>query len=251
MIILPRSEWEEQGYPVTGNSATPNEWEYNTIHWPGGNVNTNDPVGTLRGMQRSWVNSKGYSLGYNFAVFPDGSAYEIRGFDLRCAANGSQDVNRPGVAILLATPNVNTPPTDAMVQGVRGVISTTRTHVPQNLIINGHCDVRPEPTQCPGEYIYNMIYSGQFEPSGQPVPTPPSGDDDMAALGYYKDDRPDGQWQIWVVDIDAMGDVWTCPVNDLPDGGKWEYVQPIVGDPPTRPFTALAGLMDQQNRPGV
>lgn len=72
----------------------------------------------------------------------------------------------------------------------------------------------------------------------------------MAALGYYRDDRPDGEWQIWVVGLDDDGCVWDCPIDDLPDRGKWDKVQPIVGDPPVRPFGAMVGLMDMQNRPG-
>jgi hypothetical protein len=86
---------------------------------------------------------------------------------------------------------------------------------------------------------------------GGPVPQPPPnpGEDDMAALGYFRDDRPDGEWQIWLVGSDAEGMSWTCPISDLPDGGKWDVVQPIVGDPPIRPFGALVALMDRQNRP--
>lgn len=86
--------------------------------------------------------------------------------------------------------------------------------------------------------------------AGASSPTPPTIGDDMAALAYYRDDRADG-WQIWVVSTDARGNVWTCPITDLPDHGKWDAVQPIVGDPPVRPLGALCGLMDRQNRPGA
>jgi N-acetylmuramoyl-L-alanine amidase len=79
------------------------------------------------------------------------------------------------------------------------------------------------------------------------APNPPEGDD-MAAFAYYRDDRADG-WQIWAVALDAHGQAWTCPISDLPDAGKWDAVQPIVGDPPVRPFAALVALMDRQNRP--
>jgi N-acetylmuramoyl-L-alanine amidase len=85
--------------------------------------------------------------------------------------------------------------------------------------------------------------------AGAAPPPQPQGDDDMAALGYYRDDRADG-WQIWVVALDDDGAAWCCPINDLPDAGSWDVVSPIVGDPPTRPFAALCGLMDRQNRPG-
>jgi hypothetical protein len=163
---------------VTGPVSTPGEWQWNTLHWPGGNVNTADPAAVLRNMQSSWMSSKGYSLGYNFAVFPDGTVYEIRGFDIRCAANGDQSVNRPGVAILLAVPNVDTPPTEAMTVAVSELVGMTRAMVAQTLIVNAHRDVRPEPTQCCGDVIVGMIAAGAFEPAGM-VPAPDEGDDSM------------------------------------------------------------------------
>jgi hypothetical protein len=245
-VIVSRADWQDPNCPVTGPVSTPDEWQWNTLHWPGGNCGSDGPS-VLRSMQASWVSSKGYSLGYNFAVWPDGTAYEIRGFDLRCAANGDQTVNRPGVAILLAVPDVDTAPTEAMTAAVRELVGATRALVGQTLIVNAHRDVRPEPTQCCGDVIVGMIAAGVFEPTSS-TPTPTPEDDDMAALAYYRDDRPDG-WQIWVVAVDGHGQAWTCPIGDLPDGGKWDKVQPIVGDPPVRPFGALVGLMDAQNRP--
>jgi hypothetical protein len=104
-----------------------------------------------------------------------------------------------------------------------------------------------------GSSTWNMdLFRDELNSS---TPTPPIPGDDMAALGYYRDDRPDvdegqGTWQIWLVSGDQVGNVWTCPIPDLPDRGKWELVQPIVGDPPVRPFAALVALMDVQNRPG-
>lgn len=163
-MILPRSTWELTKFPVTGSVALPDQWLYNTIHWPGANVNPNEPIKLLQAMQIAWVNSKGYSLGYNFAVFPDGTGYEIRGFDIRCAANGSQPVNIPGVAILMVVPDVHTDPTPEMIKGVQEIVRMTRILVGRELDIVGHRDVRPEPTQCPGDVIETMIMDGKFEP---------------------------------------------------------------------------------------
>lgn len=78
---------------------------------------------------------------------------------------------------------------------------------------------------------------------------PPTNTKGSTTVAYYKDDRADG-WQIWAVDTDAYGCVWTCPINDLPDGGKWHLVEPIVGEPQVRPFHVLNDLMLAQNRPG-
>lgn len=81
-------------------------------------------------------------------------------------------------------------------------------------------------------------------PPAPPTPIPP----EEQQMAYFRDDRVTG-WQIWVVSTDAVGNVWTCPISDLPDRGKWGLVQPLVGDPPVKPFGALVGLMDAQNRP--
>jgi hypothetical protein len=168
-VIVPRAAWQSTTNPIAGTPAVPHEWRWNTLHYCGVDVNTSDPVRLLRNMQTSWTNQKGYSLGYNFAVFDTGVAYEIRGFDLRCAANGDQTSNRPGVAILLAIPAIDGQPTDAMIEAVRDLVAHTRARVPQSLLINGHREVRPQPTACPGHTIMAMIAAGTFEPTTEPL----------------------------------------------------------------------------------
>jgi hypothetical protein len=121
-------------------------------------------------MQAAYLASRGYSLGYNFAVYPDGSAWEIRGWDIRSAANGGTDVNKKGVAILLAVQSVRDAPTDEMIAGVQDIIFMTRQRVHRSLAINGHCDVRPTPTACPGSEIVDMIARGVFEPGAEAPP---------------------------------------------------------------------------------
>jgi hypothetical protein len=183
-VTHPRSSWQSGAYPVTGPGSQPAKWTMTTLHWPGGTINPNDPGGTLRAWQSAWVNSKGYSLGYNFCVFPDGSQWEVRGFDIACAANGNQSVNVPAIAINLCVPDVNSVPSAAMVEGVVDLIEQTRQRQPAAGTINGHRDVRPEPTSCPGDVIYQWIAAGIFEPAGGPPPTP-GGDDDDMAYGPY------------------------------------------------------------------
>jgi hypothetical protein len=168
-VIIPRTAWQTTTNPIAGTPAVPHEWRYNTLHYCGVDVNTSDPVRLLRNMQTAWTNQKGYSLGYNFAVFTDGSSYEIRGLDLRCAANGDQTSNRPGVAILLAIPAIDGQPTDPMIEAVRDLVAHTRARVPQSLLINGHREVRPSPTACPGQTIMHMIEAGVFEPTTEPL----------------------------------------------------------------------------------
>jgi hypothetical protein len=197
-LFITRSGWQDPSNPITGSLSIPSEWRYNTIHWPGANVNVNNPVGVLRSMQSAWSRIKGYSLGYNFAVFPNGDVYVIRGFDIRCAANGDQEVNRPGIAILLVVPNVDTRPTNEMINGVRTVVSLTRARVPQTLIINAHRQIRPEPTACPGDEIAKMIVAGVFEPESEL----PIKEEDMGA-------------EIKLIASDGTEFVWYPPMNTL------------------------------------
>jgi hypothetical protein len=190
----PRTDWQTSQYPITGPTSQPSAWQYNTLHWPGGSINVNDPVGVLRAWQQSWCVNKDYSLGYNFCVFPDGSQWEVRGFDIKCAANGSAAVNTPGIAINLCVANVNTAPSVSMVEGVVDLIEQTRAIAPYVSVINGHRDVRPEPTSCPGEVIYSWIQQGIFEPGSttprrRQLPRLWIDDEEDMAKSLIKDDK--------------------------------------------------------------
>jgi hypothetical protein len=207
--IIHRGQWQTPQYPVTGMGALPAQQRFITLHWPGGDVNTSPAsaqVATLRAMQRDWVTRKGYSLGYNFVVFPDGATYGVREFDIRCAANGSQAVNIPGVAILLAVPDMASPPSSPMIQAVRDLVAMTRAQATHSLVVNGHKDVRPSPTACPGARIEDMIHVGIFEPKKEeppPTPVPPT-------LPPF--DPLHAQWGLWpfvipkTVKKDSTGD---------------------------------------------
>ena len=217
-MIITRSTWQDPSVPVTGSLSVPNEWRYNTIHWPGANVNVANPVGILRSMQAAWARIKGYSLGYNFAVFPNGDVYVIRGFDIRCAANGDQAVNRPGIAILLVVPDVNTRPTPEMVKGVRAVVRLTRSRVPQKLAINAHRDIRPEPTACPGDVIARMILAHVFEPETELSTV----EDDMSA-------------EIKLIASDGTEFVWYPPMNTF----RWVTNGNVSSAEPDSSFVAI------------
>jgi len=121
----------------------------------------------------NYVHSRGYSIGYNFCVDYIGHRWVLRGFEMRCAANGGADSNTKGLAIQLKV-DINEAPTPIMIQGVKDMVAEIRARVGKNLPINGHRDVRPEPTSCPGAIIYRMIQDGTFEPTGGTTPPPPA-----------------------------------------------------------------------------
>ena len=164
-----RTEWQDPAYPVTSSSWMDiNSLEYITLHYIGADgVDLSDIPQFLRNAQLDYVINRGYSLGYNSAVSTDGDEWEIRGFDYRCAANGTQATNIPSYSILLMLPNTwSVPPAD-QIDGVRQVVAKIRATSAAAgngdfLEINGHRDLKA--TACPGDVIYNMIQDGTFEP---------------------------------------------------------------------------------------
>ncbi|RME20212.1 MAG: N-acetylmuramoyl-L-alanine amidase [Deltaproteobacteria bacterium] len=145
-----------------------NALRYITLHYIGADgVDLSDIPQFLRNAQLDYVLNRGYSLGYNSAVDPDGGEWEIRGFDYRCAANGSQATNIPSYAILLMLPNTWSVPPPAQIEGVRQLVAKIRATAAAAgnddfLEINGHRDLKA--TSCPGDIIYDMIQDGTFEP---------------------------------------------------------------------------------------
>jgi hypothetical protein len=124
-------------------------------------------------MQSSYLASRGYSLGYNSGIAPDGDEWEIRGLDIRTAANGCQAVNVPGYAIQVTVPTLASAPTPAQIEGTRQAIARIRAAAAAAgntsvLTLNGHGDVRPlcgtGGTACPGEPLNDLLDSGALEP---------------------------------------------------------------------------------------
>jgi hypothetical protein len=164
-----RTEWQDPAYPVTSGSWMDlNALSYITLHYIGADgVNLSDIPQFLRNAQLDYVVNRGYSLGYNSAVDENGEEWEIRGFDYRCAANGSQATNIPGYSIVLMLPNTWSVPPTAQIDGVRNLVSKIRATAAAAgnsdfLEINGHRDLKS--TACPGDPIYTMIQNGTFEP---------------------------------------------------------------------------------------
>jgi hypothetical protein len=175
-------EWELASQPVTGTAMDLLALRYITIHYNGatqdldgadGVYQDDDFAQILRGMQSSYLSTRGYSLGYNSAIAPDGDEWEIRGLALRNAANGCTAVNVPGYAIQVTLPHPLAEPTDAQIFGARLAISRVRDIAraagnPDHLELNGHGDVRAlcgdGGTACPGAALRELIASGALDP---------------------------------------------------------------------------------------
>lgn len=178
-----RYEWETADYPVGGSSLDLRDLEFITIHYNGANEDLDgdddvytdaDTIDSLRDSQRQYVEGRGYSLGYNSEIAPDGDEWEIRGYDFSSAANGCSAVNNPSYTIQVPTSTPESDPTAAQVEGVRAAVLRIRRAAAAAgntnfLYINGHRDVRPlcdglSGTSCPGEALYAMILDGSLEP---------------------------------------------------------------------------------------
>lgn len=178
----PVDEWELASQPVTGPAMNLLALRYITIHYNGATQDLDGADGVyqdadfaevLRGMQSSYLSTRGYSLGYNSAVAPDGDEWEIRGLGFQTAANGCTAVNAPGYAIQVTLPHPLAEPTAEQIFGTRLVISRVRDIAraagnTDHLELNGHGDVRAlcgdGGTACPGAALRELIASGALEP---------------------------------------------------------------------------------------
>lgn len=181
-VVHPRTDWQTAGQPITGPSRDLGDLRYVTIHYNGGNTDLDgadnvyqdeDFAQILRNNQNDYVTNRGYSLGYNSAIAPDGDEWEIRGTEFRSAANGCTAVNTPGHAILVILPSVEAIPTQTQIDGVKQAVARIRglaASAGNNnaLYLNGHRDVRPTcgngGTACPGDALYALIQNGGLEP---------------------------------------------------------------------------------------
>jgi hypothetical protein len=169
-----REAWQSPDQPVSGPSMDLLALRYITIHYNGDTRDlSGDYAAVLRAMQNSYLSSRGYSLGYNSGISPDGDEWEIRGLDFRAASNGCQDVNVPAYTIQITLPTPTSHPTDEQIEGARRAIARVRAAAQaagnsHELILNGHRDVRPlcgsGGTACPGEPITDLLALGALEP---------------------------------------------------------------------------------------
>lgn len=200
-----RSQWEEPGWRIGDHTGSPPvdlaALQWIVLHYPAGPLPTVSHVAWLRQLQRYSVNSRGYSLYYNWSIWTTGERGEIRGYDYRNAANDAP--GRPGnenlqsVSLLLVVGGSGTTAAGAtppQIVAVREAVAEIRARCGRHLPIIGHGDL--EPTGCPGGGISAQLADGLFEPTQTPTPTPPTpapGDDDMTTVLVLEDAR-NGAW---------------------------------------------------------
>jgi len=166
MFDRPRSSWEQPGFTVDEHTdARPINWarvDSIVIHYTAAETADTDTARWLAQMQRSYVTSRGYSLGYSCAIDQTGVCWEIRGTDYIPAATKNENGHTFAILQLVDWQN---PANPVMVERTRQLVAQLRQQ--NRMSITGHRDWAA--TRCPGDGVYHQIETGVFEPS----PTPP------------------------------------------------------------------------------
>lgn len=200
---IARGDWEEPGRTIAEHTSSPPlDWSKITnvtLHFPG----TNDPIpaesatrsafiSNLRNSQRYYIDARGYSYGYNAAVWGPLTA-EIRGEGFRCAANGNTSTNTPSFAIQVrsgGSQQTARPASADEIESIRTLVAWCERRAGRTLTILGHRDHKS--TGCPGDAIYAQIQSGVFrpatEPASTPDPTPDPPTEELMRFVQLKDD---------------------------------------------------------------
>lgn len=166
---LPRTAWNARTPKAGPGSLTVSRVEGAALHWPGMGarrlLQLADVASALRGWQNYHMDDRGWSdIAYQVAVDQAGRAWTLRGLRTQSGANGDTDVNERYGAILLIV-GTGEHPTPAMISTTREVIRDFRSMYPNGTAIRPHSAVRPDPTDCPGDLVRELISNRAFEPT--------------------------------------------------------------------------------------
>jgi hypothetical protein len=176
-----RAAWEDPAVPVTGPAMNWARIDTVAVHYtaaddlidgdPG--EHAEDLPAYLRSIQSSYVRTRGYSIGYGVGVDWLGGSWELRGVDIKCAANKGH--NEHTIAILVLVDGNDMATTHAATE-IRRLIAWFEVLAGRQLTITGHGQLRdPDAaTACPGSGLRAQIALGEFSPRWTPpAPFPP------------------------------------------------------------------------------
>jgi hypothetical protein len=167
VAIRPRADWQNPAQPVVGPKMVLSTVTMLPAHYTAAANVPADTAPYLRSIQNDYTVNRGYSIGYNFAVDRAGVAWELRGFDIKCAANkGMNDVTIAVLCLVDGAAAMNA----AMVDTFRQLGAEAQRRVGTALLVVGHRDIGA--TACPGDGIYGQVVRGELEPASNPVPKP-------------------------------------------------------------------------------
>lgn len=167
MFDRSRAAWEVAGYRIGEHTRSrPVRWadvDMIAIHYTADRRANRDTATYLRAMQRSYVDHRGYSLGYSVAVDQDGISWEIRGTDHMPAANVGYN-DRTFVVLELVDWQDEANP--LMIAKTRDLVAWARQQAGRRIPVVGHRDIAA--TACPGTGLYAQIKANVFEPTPTP-----------------------------------------------------------------------------------
>lgn len=159
--VHPRADWVEAAYPVTGPLLPWSDIIHAALHYSGAATTPESGAGVrqwCRNTQRSYVNGRGYSIGYQWAVDRRGAAWELRGWALKCAANAG--ANGTTIAIILLV-NGNEPANAAQIDTTRKIIAEAQRIAGRSLAIHDHANLpgATTATSCAGTGVRAQVYA--------------------------------------------------------------------------------------------
>lgn len=192
-----REAWQEAHLPVTGPRIAWSTIDIVAVHYPwaeptaGGLDDIVKVREFLRRTQRDYVLRRGYSIGYSFAVDWLGGVWELRGFDIRCAANRTVNPRTIAVQVLV---DWDGPATGLALASVRAIHLEVERRAERECPSLGH-NMLPDPdsptgvvrTSCAGVGISAQIAAGLTTPDRT---APPEEDLDMLVIDW-RPDTPD------------------------------------------------------------
>ena len=171
IVVHERTDWQTAAEPIKGPAASPDLVHTAVCHYPGAGdawVPPADVAAHLRSQQHWGLGAKGYSYWYNFVIgpnpFPD--IWEVRGFDIRNAANNGDkppysDYENPNwnghsVSIQIMC-SVAHPPTADQIKSFQYCLAMCDDFYGETLELIGHRD--SDLTDCPGP-AYPLVTNG-------------------------------------------------------------------------------------------
>jgi hypothetical protein len=169
-----RSTWVHPAPPITGPAMRLENVDTVAIHYPAGNTPDGDPTDRLevdaylRSIQLDYTKNRGYSIGYNFAFDWRGDVWQLRGWDLACAANKGHNAHT--VAFLMLV-DQDQPATVAQLEAARGYVAELGRRTGRPIVVTGHGQLAGAATACPGAGLREQIAAGLFNPQPTNPPT--------------------------------------------------------------------------------
>jgi hypothetical protein len=237
VTIRPREDWQDPNQPVVGPSINLGSIELVPAHYTAASNIPGDIPAYLRSIQNDYTVNRGYSIGYNFAVDQSGEAWELRGLDIKCAAN--KDMNEVTVAVLCLVDGADAM-NDAMVATFQEIGALVEGTVGRQLLVVGHRDIGS--TSCPGDGIYGQVQAGLLEPNDSPDPVPPTPQEDEMATVILAVEGRNAQF-IGQGPLLADGSVHNLFVTWFGPGPDSDFLNDHRGAPDTRVQATLASTL--------